>query len=362
MSYLNNSLSRVLCVVFCLLLGCTTVDSPVTQTTDSKDDTTGDPFLVDFMVLEKQSFPRELISNGQLQSKHRSRMPFRMSGYLGAVYVNDGVVVEAGQTLAALCTENIERQLRRAQYHFDRSALDMEDILLGQGYRMKDSVNIPPATWHMAAIRSGYLESLMEITNLESDLEKANIIAPFSGTVIGVEKNMNEHVVEGEVFCTIINNDAFLVTFFVMENEIEYVNQGGRVEVLPFAQGGHTHKGEIYSIHPVVDDNGQVKLKAVVRGHETLMEGMHVRVKVYRNIPGQLVVPKAALLVRDNRNVLFRYSRGEAVWTYVKVLYENSTHYSVIADPRRASGLAPGDTVIFSENVNLAHGSRVNPR
>ncbi len=364
MSCSSNKIFRVVSAFFCALLmsGCTSADNQMKQISVRHDHTIGDPFFADADVLEMQAFPRELISNGKLQAKRRSRLPFRMSGYLGAVYATDGEVVEGGQTLAVLCTENIERQLMRAQYHLNRSSLDMEDILLGQGYRMKDSVNIPSATWNMAAIRSGYLEALMEINNLEADLEKRKIVAPFDGKVIGAEKNKHEHVVEGEVFCTIIDNDGFLVEFFVMENEIELVNPEARVEVSPFALSGKTYEGVIHSMHPVVDDNGQVKLKAVVQGHHALMEGMNVRVKVFNDIPGQLVVPKSAVLIRDNRNVLFRFSRGEAVWTYVNILHQNSTHYSVIADPRRTSVLEPGDTVIVSGNVNLAHGSRVKLR
>jgi multidrug efflux pump subunit AcrA (membrane-fusion protein) len=89
------------------------------------------------------------------------------------------------------------------------------------------------------------------------------------------------------------------------------------------------------------------------------MEGMNVRVRVLSPVAGQLVVPRQAVLYRDNLEVLFKYSRGKAEWTYVNVLHQNSTHYSVIANPDRVASLQPGDTVIVSGNTNLAHGSPV---
>jgi membrane fusion protein, multidrug efflux system len=57
--------------------------------------------------------------------------------------------------------------------------------------------------------------------------------------------------------------------------------------------------------------------------------------------------------------VLFKYTGGKAEWTYVKILHQNSTHYSVIANPDRVASLQPGDTIIVSGNMNLAHGSLV---
>ena len=84
---------------------------------------------------------------------------------------------------------------------------------------------------------------------------------------------------------------------------------------------------------------------------------MNVKVSIKETIINQLVVPKQAVVLRQNHEVLFRYTKGSAYWTYINVLYENENQYSVEAV--EGATLEPGDTVIISNNLNLAHESEV---
>jgi len=98
---------------------------------------------------------------------------------------------------------------------------------------------------------------------------------------------------------------------------------------------------------------------AELRGSTGLLEGMNVRVLAQNHIPSRLVVPKSAVVLRDNQEVLFKYVNGKAFWTYVQTGMENSTSYTVIAHPDKGGSLSSGDTVIISGNLNLAHDSQV---
>ena len=87
---------------------------------------------------------------------------------------------------------------------------------------------------------------------------------------------------------------------------------------------------------------------------------MNVHVIVEKTLPDRLVVPKEAVVIRDNMNVLFTYSDdGVAHWVYVNILNANSESYSVEANSSRGAVLSEGDRVITSGNLNLADGSKV---
>ena len=148
-------------------------------------------------------------------------------------------------------------------------------------------------------------------------------------------------------------------TFSVMESEYHLLQKGLKVQVEPFAGEGRRLAGVITAINPAVDKNGQISVTASVRNDGSLVDGMNVRVLVEKDIPGQLVVPRSAVVIRDNMNVLFRYSGGKAQWTYVNILHSSGDSYSVEANADRAAELSPGDTVIVSGNLNLADGSQV---
>ena len=102
-----------------------------------------------------------------------------------------------------------------------------------------------------------------------------------------------------------------------------------------------------------------IAVTAVLKQTGNLLDGMNVQVLVETAVPEQLVVPKSAVVLRDNQEVLFKKVNGQAYWTYVKTGFENSTSYTVIADPEKGGTLEPGDSVIVSGNLNLAHESEV---
>ena len=129
--------------------------------------------------------------------------------------------------------------------------------------------------------------------------------------------------------------------------------------VSPFADLRKEVKGRITAINPTVDKHGQVLVDAELANDGTLADGMNVRVAVRQRVAGQLVVPKSAVVIRDNLEVLFRYRDGRAQWTYVHTSLANSQEYVVEANTDRGAELNPGDLVIVSGNLNLADGSEV---
>ena len=81
-----------------------------------------------------------------------------------------------------------------------------------------------------------------------------------------------------------------------------------------------------------------------------------------KEMTDNFVVPKNAVVIRDNENVIFRYGNGKAQWTYVNILMSNSESHAITANDERGSEIHEGDTVIISGNLNLADGSQVEQR
>ncbi|MDX9942785.1 MAG: efflux RND transporter periplasmic adaptor subunit [Bacteroidales bacterium] len=314
---------------------------------------------VEVTIIEPSTFTLELISNGKLRARRKSRIAYPFGEELVGLMVQNGQQVKAGQGLAQLSSENLERRLEQARLRFARVSIEMEDLLLGRGYTLNDSLAVPSEIWQMASITSGYSEASSELRHLHEDLEKTLVKAPYAGAVAGITVQAFERVNPGEVFCTLIDNSAFLAEFPVMENELPWIAPGLKVEIEPFGMPGIIRQGEVLAVNPMVDEHGRVQVTALISPAGDLLDGMNVRVKVKREVPKQLVVPRQAVLYRDNLEVLFKYAGGRAEWTYVNIIHQNSSHFSVMANPDRVASLQPGDTVIVSGNMNLAHGSLV---
>jgi multidrug efflux pump subunit AcrA (membrane-fusion protein) len=138
------------------------------------------------------------------------------------------------------------------------------------------------------------------------------------------------------------------------------LSKGLDVKVTPFADDAKTFKGTITSINPVVDDKGQIQVRARINNDGSLIDGMNVKIVIERMIHDMLVIPKSAVVSRDNQDVLFKYSNdGKAHWTYIDILYSNGDSYAVTQNNDRNAILEEGDTIIVSDNLNLADMSDV---
>ncbi len=315
---------------------------------------------VDVKPLESVIFYRELVSNGKLRAKRKSELRFEVSEKIESILVKNGDFVQKGQLLAKLYPFNLEQALTKAEIQLKSSRLELQNILIGQGYNLTDSANIPKNIKEMADIRSGYRSARNEMVTARHKLDASNLIAPFSGKIANIRQKEHEQLNGSEAFCTLIDDSMFEVEFNVIENEIPDIRLGGSVQISPFSSTKKSYKGTITEINPIIDDNGLIQVKAELNNPGDLMEGMNVTVLIEKQVPDQLVVPKSAVVLRQNQEVLFKCTNDSvAFWTYVKTLYENSGSYSVIAHPDKGGKLEAGDTIIISGNLNLAHESIV---
>ena len=316
---------------------------------------------VEVMTLERTVFTRQLISNGRLSARARSSLAFRGTGMIEQVNARNGETVRAGTVIAALDRTDKAIALKSARIAMDKAALDLYDVLAGQGYMTRDTSSVPASVMKMARMRSGYDAALNSLHQAEYDYSGTVLTAPFTGKVADIKLGNFEQA-SSEPFCTLIDDSSFDVDFTVLESEYGFLEEGLKVKVTPFSGGsGHLY-GTLTCINPTVDKNGQVAVTATVENDGTLIDGMNVKVTVEKDVPGQLVVPKSAVVIRDNLEVLFRHKDGKALWTYVHTLMSSGDSYVVVPNTDRGAELSEGDQVIISGNLNLADGSSVEVR
>jgi len=203
-------------------------------------------------------------------------------------------------------------------------------------------------------VKSNYGHSAVQHEMAGHNLSRSVLYAPYDGVVANLSAKKHNLPPAGEPFCTVIATEGMDALFTVLETELPLVRKGDRVELSPFSVQNSQVSAVVDEINPLVDENGMVKVKARIQGRaQGLYEGMNVRVRVQRSSGKQLVIPKEALVLRNNRKVVFTAKNGMALWNYVQTGQENSTGYVV------TEGLRAGDSVIYEGNLNLAHETPV---
>ncbi len=304
-------------------------------------------------VLKAQDFEHELVSNGKLVAGQQADLKFETQGVVAAVYVKNGEHVRKGQKLAELDKFTLTRKVAQARDAMEQARLQMQDVLIGQGYSAGDSVGVPADIARLARVKSGYDRSVADYELAKREEENATLKAPFDGVVANLFAKPYNEPDASKAFCTIVGTQQMEADFTVLENELPLIKAGDRVEVTPYSDAASHYAGHVTEINPLVDEKGMVRVKAVVDGKGRLFSGMNVRVSVHRSLGKQLVVPKSAVVLRTGKQVIFTLENGKAMWNYVHTALENSDNYSL------ADGLEEGDTVIVTGNINLANESPV---
>lgn len=309
---------------------------------------------VQVIRLDYSLFQHELMANGTVSAHHRADLRFQSSEIIDSIFVKNGDRVVKGQPIAQLDRFKLQNAMIQARDSRERARLDLQDVLIGQGYSLADSALIPPDVMQIARVKSNYDQNVNQYALAEYNWRQAVLYAPFDGVVANLFAKVHNPPDASQPFCTIIDLLRPEIEFKVLESELLLLQTGDAVEVAPFSAAADTCHGRVTEINPSVDANGMVRVKALVdRPRNRLYDGMNVRVCIRRSVDRQLVIPKEALVLRTNKKVVFTLKNERAQWVYVETGLENSGGYVVTA------GLAVGDSVIYEGNINLAHESPV---
>ena len=340
------------CLALWLLISCTPKRSVEQENEEVKINEKENIVRVDTINLQPSVFSANIISNGKIRAAEYVDLYFRNSELVEEVMVRNGQHVKKGDILAKLDLYKLNNTLKQQKNDIEQARLEMQDVIIGQGYDPEKMNEVPEDVKHLAAMRSGLDKAEASYNSTIRDIEEASLKAPFSGVVANVEVQRHAMAKTSEPAMRIINDGTMNIEFPVLDTEVGMIKTGDEVEVIPFA-GTETYKGRITEINPIVEENGQIKVKASIDRSQGLIDGLNARVKVNRQLNRALVVPKSAVVLRTGRQVAFTYRDGKALWTYVTTGLENMDSY-VIDD-----GLEAGQAVIVSGNENLAHESPV---
>lgn len=317
----------------------------------SKTDSSGNS-PVKTMILEESEITHDIVSNGKITAESAD-LYFRSAEPVSELWVKEGQRVKSGQQLARLDLFKLESERTKLISSRERAYLEMQDVLIGQGYDPSDISGIPHDVVRLARVRSGLDEAETSISSNAKEIEHATLRAPFNGVVANLKVKRHGMSNPSEAALRIINDAVMSIEFSVLESELPLLKPGDIVEVTTFSEGD-TYKGKITGINPTVDDKGLVKIKASLSSGKGLVDGMNARVRVTKNLGKRLVVPKSAVVKRSGRDVVFTFENGKAIWNYVTTGIENLDSREI------TEGLSAGQTVITEGNENLAHQTPVS--
>lgn len=206
------------------------------------------------------------------------------------------------------------------------------------------------------AAQDGLLTRRANYAMAELELGRARTLAPFGGQIAELQVVVGQRVGAGTKLLTLVDAHPIRVRIAVLESEAGLVRVGRRAEVIFAAFPTETFVGQVEAINPLVDPETKILevTLSLPNPELRLRPGMFAQITLDTEIfSDRLLVPHAAVQLRDDRPMLFVVRNDRAQWVYIRRGLENTDWVEVL------EGVQPGDEVVTSGHYSLAHDAVV---
>ena len=296
-------------------------------------------------TVETKTLETKVSGSGKILSSQEKQVYFSLEGKrIKKLYIEAGQAVKEGQTIAELDVDDMKKTLRQRSLSFKKQELEMKNTL-----RKKDEMD--PIEFEMATLQ--FEEARQEIVDMQEDIGKAVLTAPFSGTIVSVPVQEGDSVKAYDTVAVIANPNSLVVAAELSKDDLNKVTVGmevrvdinnvgqlkGKVKQMPIPstdnQNGGNNGGKTDSINKyLLVDVGKLP-KEVTRGTP-----LSISVIINRK-ENAVVIPQAALRTIGAR-------------TYVQVVESDGSKREVdvelgqqtATDVEILNGLKPGQKVV----------------
>jgi len=334
-----------------------------------------------------------LSAKGYLKSRYQAMIGTKLAGRLERMYVEEGMRVHKGDTLAMIEHNDLkamlasrEAQLLRTEAELEEARADLweKELQNRRASRLLTQRHVTPedaekavagekkAKARVAALEAGIKLTQANIKEIQATIATMSLYAPFDGTV--VEKQGEE----GEVInpmamssslgraaaVTIANLDKMDVETDIAENLMARVKVGQPAEVSVSAVPSKRYRGRLRQVIPMGDrSRGTVKVKVEILDPDDklfpeLAATVHFLPDKTANSAevsqSYVFVPKSAVFQENGHDQVWVVGKAEVIH---KRRVEVATTTDALA--RVESGLEPGESVVINPARELRENETV---
>lgn len=283
-----------------------------------------------------------------LEARAESQVVAKTSGVALSVLVEEGQMVQAGQTLvrldaerAALQVEQTAAQMHKLENNYARSSQLAQQKLVSASDH--DQIR-----YDLENLRAAHRMARLE-------LSYANVTAPISGVVASRSIKTGNFVQINTPIFRIVDVSHLEATLNVPERELATLKAGLPVQLQVDALPGQTFTGSVDRVSPVVDSgSGTFRVVCSFDGGGVLQPGMFGRIGIaYDQRNNALVVPRAALLDGEADQAVYVVRDGKVARTTVKLGYLDGAWAEI------REGVKEGEQVVVAGKAALRDGTVV---
>jgi HlyD family secretion protein len=280
----------------------------------------------------------------------------QVEGRITSLRVEENDAAGSGRLLIQIDTTEYGIAVDRARARLATATATYDELTMFDDEIEDERVRTERARF--ARAKSGLADAELGVREAELQLQRTRIRAPFAGRVASLRVVEGQQVRLGDELLTVVDLDPIRVEVQVLESEVGLLAEGRGATIAFAAFPGESFSGRIATINPVVERETRTARTTVTISNPQgrILPGMYARVSLEaRKFPDRVMVPRAAILERDRRTMLFVFEGendiGFAKWRYVTPGMMNDSLVEIVANPQT-------DTLIHDARVRLVESVR----
>lgn len=286
---------------------------------------------------------------GTLMASEEVDVTTEISGLVRSIHFEEGARVRKGDLLVRINDDELQAQREKAvhQKRLIEENVERQRILLEKEAVSRESFD---------QVQTDLLVIEAELRLLDTRIEKAQIRAPFDGTVGFRYVSPGSYLQPGARIAHLVKSSPLRIQFSIPERYQSEELVGRQVD---FTVAGFTDEfvARVYAIDPMVDERTRsIVLRATYLNEQyKLLPGMfanlHLTINTFENA---LQIPSEAIIPQMDGERVFVYKKGKAILSPITTGIRTENRVAVL------EGLTPGDTLITTGVLQLRTGMPVS--
>jgi len=323
----------------------------------------GDAVPVSVEPVPRANLNSYLVLNGIVEPERKIEIFSRLSAYVKSIVKEEGEYVKENEVLATLDDSEIKISFQQAQIQLNQATLNLEEEAKNyqRSKELKTRELISEQEFQTSEAlykqRQLELEDRQEsFKSLELQLNWTRIRSLSEGYITERLIEMGDKVNANQQVYTIEDFNPLLIRVFVPTSDAIKLTPGLTADVSTEVIQGALFPGKVKLINPRIDvQTGTVKVTVeIVDETQRLKPGMFVEVRIVIGMKEDvLVIPRRAILYKQNKTYVFVAERGQVSQREVSLGLTEEDHVEV------TEGITEGEVIVTVGVESLKDGQRI---
>mgnify|MGYP000055750756 FL=1 len=295
-------MKNILWFSFLIIVACQSNNEIIITATDNGDNLINKP-LVSIVTVQKKKFKHYFNTQGSVISKEMAFLRPELSGVVHTLNIEEGDYVKKGQLIITVSTDVLVAQLAE----INEQVLFMEYLFEKQKNLFNEGLS---TEIQLKEVENNFNRIKKSKNTLLTQLEKAKVVAPFSGFIEKVMVQIGESVSPMVSVCHLVSTDDLYVVADVSETLLSKISKNNPLEVYFPSLNLKLEALKINRIGKIVNPiNRTVKIETRLPSSKKLIPNLMAELKINHYSKDSAICLPSRLILKD--------SDGN---TYVKLL------------------------------------------